>query len=652
MVEIKPSRINVLGAVLVLLFSALGVRLWFLQLGGAASAQARVESNATRTIPIAPPRGRILDVKGRILAENRLTTAILVSRSLPKSRHDEVFDNLAVLLDTTRSVIERRWNDSEFSPFESVPVALDVSTEAVVWVAEHREQFPNVEVATIAQRVYPYGTVASHVLGYVGRINTDELRLRKDQGYHPDDYIGKYGIESSYESQLRGTPGFDRIEVDRTGRVGRRIEHADPVPGRDVQLHIDIELQQGVDEDLNEAIKVARASEDRESAGVPFYKAPGGAVVVYDADTGAIEAMSSNPAFAPSDFVQGISEAKYAKKYGDANKETNFSPLLNRATEAGYSPGSTFKLITALAALADPINPLDPDELRPSPKYVQYGGPQFRFYNDGKVAHGDINLSTALRVSSDTYFYELGKKFWDEGRPDGTANGDWSKGEQIQKTAREYGMGAPSLIDLPQDGSGLVPDAKWQRDTSKANGTDPAWLGGYNVQIAVGQYEMRLTPLQLAVAYGMFANGGTRYAPRIGAALLENGEKVVQTYEPRVLSTAKVPKEFSEPIIEGLTGVVRDGDGTASPAFRGFPFEQFPVWGKTGTIQKEGKQPSASFAGVITIDGKQKVVVAYLEQAGYGGYIAAPLVRRVMERMVGITDLTEIRYIRGSGSGY
>ncbi len=641
-----------LSLLTVLLFSSLGVRLWFLQVGGAAAAQARVERNATRAINISPPRGRILDINGKVLAENRMATVVFVSRKLPDRQRTEVFDRLAELLDTTRSAIEKRWNDSEFAPYESVPVATDVSTETVVWIAEHRDDFPHVAVESVPLRVYPYGTVAAHVIGFVGRINQGELAARKGQGYDPSDYLGKYGIEASYESQLRGTPGVERIEVNRLGEAGRRVERIEPTPGRDVRLHLDIEVQRGVDEDLAKAIMVARAAEDREQdTGLPFYEADGGAVVVYDAGTGAIEAMSSFPTFEPSDFVSGISTSEYARKYGDANKDVNKSPLLNRATEAGYSPGSTFKLITALAAMADPTNPLDPDQLRPSPRYVEYGGREFRFFNDGKVSHGDIDLATALRVSSDTYFYALGKEFWDEGRPEGTTTGDWSKGEQIQNTARAYGLGSLSLIDLPQDGAGLVPDAEWQKDSAKVNGTDPAWLGGYNVQLAVGQYEMRLTPLQLAVSYGTFANGGTRYAPHIAGEILENGDEAVQEYPPRVLSTTPVPKSFSEPIIEGLTGVVTAGDGTAAPAFRGFPFDQFPVWGKTGTIQKIGKQPAASFAGVITINGEQKVVAAYLEQSGYGGYIAAPLVRRVMERLAGIEELTEIRFVRGS-NGY
>ncbi|MGB2757661.1 MAG: penicillin-binding transpeptidase domain-containing protein [Acidimicrobiia bacterium] len=650
MAEVKTSRVNVLSAVTLILFSALGMRLWFLQVGGSSAAAARVVANATRTIAIAPPRGRILDVQGRVLAENQLTTVIEVARDVPATERNGLFDRLAVVLDTTRSSIERKWNDAQYSRYRAVPIATDVSTDMVVYIAEHSDQFKYVHVASYPQRVYPYGDIASHVLGYIGRINEGELKLRPGQGYSPDDFIGKYGIEASYETQLRGTAGFDRIEVDRTGQVGRRIAHKDPIPGYDVKLHIDIGLQKGLEEDLDTAITVARASEDRELGGT--YAADGGAVVVYDAESGAIDAIASNPVFDPADFVRGISTAEFNTKYGDANKDTNHAPMLNRATEAGYSPGSTFKLITAVAAMSDPISPLDPKELRPSPRYVEYGGREFRFYNDGKVAHGNIDLATALTVSSDTYFYVLGKEFWDEGIANGGGDGDWSKGEQLQQTARSFGFGSPSLVDVPQDGAGLVPDAKWQAETAKVNGTNPAWLGGYNVQIAVGQYEMRSTPLQLAVAYGTFANGGKRYAPQLAAALVENGDTVVRRYAPRVLGAVDVPKKFSDPVIEGLTGVVQNGNGTAAPAFRGFPFAQFPVWGKTGTIQKAGKQPAASFAGVITIDGKQKVVVAYLEQAGYGGYIAAPLVRRVMERLAGIEDLTTIRFVRGSGTGY
>lgn len=649
MAEVKTSRVNVLSAITMLLFSALGLRLWFLQVGGSRAATERVVANATRTIPIAPPRGRILDVKGRVLAENQMVTALEVSRDLPEAKKNAVFDELAILLDTTRAKLEKRWDDPQYSRYEAVPVATDVSTDAVVYVAEHSDRFPNVVVASYARRTYPLGDIASHIIGYVGRINESEFSQRAGQGYAPDDFIGKYGIESSYESQLRGTPGYDRIEVDRTGHVGRRVAHVDPVPGLDVQLNLDITLQKGVEADLERAIQVARAAEDREGTVLKNYEADGGAVVVYDATTGAIDALASNPVFSPSDFVEGISSADFAKKYGDANRATNHSPLLNRASEAGYSPGSTFKLFTAMAALKDG---LDPAQKRPDPAYLEFGGREFRFYNDGRVSHGEVDLPFALTVSSDTYFYQLGMDFWKEGLAGGGEKGDWSKGEQIQNAARSFGLGRPSLIDLPQDGSGLVPDAKWQAATAKARGTDPAWLGGYNVQIAVGQYEMQTTPLQLAVGYGIFANGGTHYAPQLAKQLMRNGKDVERTFAPRSLGTVDVPKAFSDPIIAGLTGVVENGNGTAVSAFRGFPFGQIPFYGKTGTVQKQGKEPSAAFVGVATIDGKPKVIAVYLEQAGYGGDIAAPLARRVAERLGGITELTAIRYQRDQGHNY
>ena len=617
-------RLSIVGIVVVSLFSALFARLWYLQVMDTNTFQALATQNRVRTVYEPAPRGRILDRQGRPLVENRGYQAITVTR-LEVQDKPEVVTRLAALLAISPTELERRIADRRYSPYKPVPVAEDVPEDVVVYLREHSADFPGVAAAAVAERTYPNGALAAHVLGYVGEINDKELAKREGAGYRLGDDIGKSGVEQTFESDLRGTPGKTRLEVDASGKVLLpALSSTPPRQGNDVQLTIDLDVQALAEDSLAKGLEAARGQHDRNTG--KGFVAPAGAVVVLDPRDGALLALASNPAFNPADFVNGIKPETFAALQDPAN----YYPLTNRAIQGQYAPGSTFKLFTALGALRTGL-------LAPNTTFVDEGSYRLRscrgdkcvFRNAGSRAYGRVNLAQALTVSSDAFFYDIGANFW--------FNGGANR-EAIQAAARDLGLGARTDIPLAGEAKGRIPDPaqrkKANEDYPKAfpNGN---WYAGDNVNLSIGQGDTAVTPLQLANAYAAFANGGTVLKPRIGARVLQPDGEPVREVVPESTSKVDLDPNHRSAVLEGLRGSISRPEGTGAGAFAGFPLDTFPVAGKTGTAQVVGKQDTALFVAFAPADAPQYVVAVVMEEAGFGGAVAAPVARRIMTGLAG-----------------
>lgn len=622
-------RLGVLGIVAVSLFAALFARLWYLQVLASPDLRVTAEANRVRVVAEQAPRGRILDRNGTVLVDNRISVVVTVDRRALEDtgRRGEVLARLAAELThygkpMTLAQLDTRLSDVRFSPYTPVPVAEDVSEELLVYLSEHRTAFPGVAVEPKAVRAYPFGSLAAHVLGYVGPITGDELAAQesKEKTYQQGDEIGKSGIERVYEDDLRGVPGERRLEVDAAGNTVRELSYRPPVAGDDVVLTLDANIQGLTEQALKNGLADAHA---RRLENGTYPLAPAGASVVLDPKTGSVLALASFPTYDPSSFVNGIDSGEWAALQDPAN----YAPLNDRAIQGQYAPGSTFKLITAYAALKSGL--IVPETTISDPGYYRLNpckGETCTFYNAGSRPYGRVDLRRGITVSSDVYFYTIGGSLFfrrDE------------FGDPIQDAARQFGLGTESGVPLPYEQDGFVADPASKAARHDANPTafpDGTWRGGDNVNIAIGQGDMLVTPLQLANAYATFANGGTLYSPNVASEVRRGGtDQVVRRLEPRVQRTVDLPPTIRQPILDGLLGVTTQPGGTARAVFGGFPNDTWPVAAKTGTAEVTGKDDTAVFAAFGPAYDPQYVVVTMMEQSGFGGVAAAPVVRRILE---------------------
>ncbi len=638
-------RLGIVAIVAVSLFAALFARLWYLQVLAAPDYQVAARANQQRVIVEQAPRGRILDRTGIVLVDNRTSIVVTVDNQqlndLSDSDRSAMINRLAGELTafgvaTTVEQLEKRLVDVRFSPYTPVPVAQDVPEELEVYLKEHKELFPGVDVVAKSVRAYPYGSLAAHVIGYVGPITGDELDARKDRRdkpYELGDEIGKSGVERTYEDELRGTPGRRVLEVDAAGNTIRQLSSRAPIPGNDVQLTIDLHVQAVAEQALAEELEHTRGRPIRNGPPAP---APAGSVVVINPNDGSLVAMASYPTYDPAQFVNGIDSNEWAALQDPAGH----APLNNRAIQGEYAPGSTFKLITATAGLRSGLitaqsSITDTGAYRLNP----CKGDTCVFHNAGSESHGRINLPKAITVSSDVYFYDLGARFF--------FNQD-QFGDAIQDTARDLGLAARTGVPLPSEHDGYIPDAANKQARHDANPEafpDERWRAGDNVLTAVGQGDVLVTPLQLANAYATFANGGTLYSPNIASRILSPGatppdERVVTTIGTRVIRQVALPPEVRDPILQGLIGVTTKVGGTARAVFSGFP--AWTVAAKTGTAQVHGKSDTALFAAFAPAEAPQYLAVAVMEESGFGGVAAAPLIRRILEPLADPTRMPEV----------
>ena len=627
-------RLSFLGLLALIAFGALVARLWFLQVLSSEEFEAQARTNTVRVLYESAPRGRVFDRNGNVLVDNRESLVVTVDRFTYDTEFDEEEQEELVLRLATEISragrltkvfeINDALDDSRYGPLDAVPVADDVTENFEIVLAERSDEFPGVGTVVRSVRAYPYGDLAAHVLGYVSLLNEDQYELVADdpKTYRRNDEIGQTGVEASFESVLRGTPGFTRLEVDNVGDPVAVLEQVDPIAGADVHLTLDIDIQALAEKELLAGLAEARQQEPDEPED-PKFNAPGGALVVLDPNGSEVLALASYPTYSPSEFVNGFSEDRWAQLQ-DPN---NHQPLHNRALAGIYPPGSTFKLFTAYAAMnggvIGPRGVLDVRTLYEDagiyvvPSCEEDVIASCTFRNAEEAIYGPVDLIRAITVSSDVYFYYLG---------DTMDRADRFDREGIQRAARLFGFGAPSGIALSGEGVGRVPSP------SAAEAAGEPWRTGDSIVLAIGQGVLGATPLQLANGYAAFANGGTLYAPKM-VSRVENpvtGE-VVQAFDDRVLNQVYMPNSIRVPILEGLLGVTADLEGTAHSAFFGFPLEEWPVAGKTGTAEVVGKADNSLFAAFGPNPNPEYVVVAIMEESGFGASVAAPAVRRVLE---------------------
>ena len=640
--ELAGRRLGVLAFVAIAMFAALAGRLYFLQVMTAEQFEAEVAGNRVREIYTEAPRGRILDRDGDVLAGRRQSLVVTIDwvtlRELEADVRADVFEDVALELSDAgvkvkASRIEQLFAQAIDQTVKPTIIADDIGEE--LWVRIGEASLPGIDVERRWVRTYPYGAIGAHIIGYTGSVRDQEradgLNAESDKFYFPGDEVGIAGLEQTYESILRGTPELVRVEVDAQNRVVRTIEVVqEAVPGSDVQLSLDIDFQYAAEQILADELTQARLREPKGSNPLPQV-ADAGSLVAVNVD-GSILALASTPTFDPRDFIFGISNGLW-------NELSNRSdvPLLDRAVRASYPPGSTFKPFVALAALESGARGeftrwndegvyvltscLDPDD--------RDAGCTKR--NAGGVVMGPVELREAMERSSDTYFYSLGETFW--------VQQDTYGRTVIQDTAERFGFGLRPDVDLPAQSSGLMPTPEQRIETW---GEDARWFPGDNTNIAIGQGEVQASPLQLANAYAMLANGGTRYEPRLGASIID-ADGTVTTIEPVIAAQEVLDPTFLRALNDGMAAVVDPGlgtgRGTGIRAFNDYPHANFRVIGKTGTAQVNNRADYALFASYAPFPNPEYAVVAILEQAGFGGDAAAPAVRRFYEMLFGLVPV-------------
>jgi penicillin-binding protein 2 len=640
-----PSRPNlrmaVIGLVFLALFATMVLRLWSLQVIGQKSATAAVNQNQIRTVAVPAARGQILDRSDRVLVGNQVEEQIVLSR-YEASTNPSIIAKVAALVGQTPAQISAALKDSQYSVYQPVPVLTGAPMATIQYLDEHQAEFPGVSVQQTTVRTYPQGgTTASHVLGYVGAITAAQLKDSPNAGYSPSSQVGQSGLEDSYEQYLKGVDGKDELSVNAQDQVVSTLHKSEPEEGDILVTNIDTDLQKAVQADLAADILADRNTKDTTTKLYPA--ATEGAAIVMNVDTGAVLAMASYPTYDLNDWVGGISQATYAALSNGCTSAAAGCALDNYAIEGLYTPGSTFKLVTATAALQDGLinantNIDDTGKFTVPGCNAQDAAAGCVFNDDEATGAGYVSVSDALTISDDYFFYTLGDDFYNESKQYGET--------PIQNVADQYGLDQVTGVDLPNESQGRV-DSQAERvllhKESPTGFPDTTWYAGDNIEMAFGQGATVVTPIELADAYATFADGGTRHQPQIGAALVNpSNDKVVKTVKPKVTGHVSLPPNVYNPILQGLEGVVESG--TAAAAFQDyahFSLGQFQIAGKTGTADHCAgacdlgtDEPNAWFVAFGPEPNPQYVVAVVVQDGGYGAQAAAPAVMNIFNYLV------------------
>jgi penicillin-binding protein 2 len=602
-------RLRVMGVLVAALFSLMFVRLWYLQVLDTKGFAQAVTQSRVRELEVPAPRGLVLDRSGDVMVGNQVTEDITLSR-VAAQQHPEVVEQLAALLGIAPAQIQADLSNVQYSLYEPVPVMESAPISDVLYIGEHSSQFPGVSATADTTRTYPMGQTGVQMLGYVGEITGQELSANKSRGYQLGDLFGQSGLEYQYQSALRGRPGVKRVEVNAQGQVVGTLGQTQPSSGEDLVTNIDGGLEQTLQQALDAQIASLHGSSTE------------GAAVALDPQTGAVLALVSSPTYDPTWWYPAMTTAHYQQISADGS-------LNDWAIQGLYTPGSTFKLATATAALQDglitPGTPFD-DTGTFTISGCKAGAPGCATYHDNEgEAGGVINVTQALTISSDDFFYNLGVNFWN-------ARGQYGE-TPIQDAANALGYGEVTGIDLPYespyarvDSPAVVAKEHAQDPTDYPNGS---WFTGNNLELAFGQGGTVITPIEQAVAFATFANGGTRYAPEIGAGLVDpSSGRVVQSIGPKVTGHVSYSAANYKAMLDGFEGVVNSPSGTAYQDFQGFPLSSFPLAGKTGTATVQEKQPNSWFVGWGPVNDPQYLIAVVIQGGGYGSQAAAPVVRQ------------------------
>jgi penicillin-binding protein 2 len=652
-------RLLVLYVLAAAMLISLGGRLWYLQVMNNTAFTKLAAANQTRNVIVPAVRGQILDDVGNRLVTNK--TALVVSVDMMNLSQQPggaapVLHRLAPLLGMSYTLLQQKtrlctkgvpqpcWAGS---PYQPIPVAQNVSPRIALQVMEQQRKFPGItaQVQPVIQYPQPNGANPAQVLGYLQPITPEEIKSRHlpVTGFSGVDLVGQAGLEAQYDSQLRGRAGTQVVSVNAAGDVTGTVSQTPPVNGDDLVTSINAPIQTVAQNALDGAIARSRASGNNPNQGA--------AIVM--TTTGRVVAMASYPDYNPGVWTGGITQKQFNALFGKASGQ----PIINWTTQGQYAPGSTFKVTSTAAAVANGY-PLY--GLYDCPGSVTIAG--HTFGNDGEPSLGAMTFNEALVQSCDTVYYNLGYNMYLHDNQ--WANSRKSANTPVQKMqAMElaWGFGRTTGVDLPEESTGTIPTRKWLYYLWKDNAhTGQNWckngrqFGTYVQQIewqdcqsgyvwepgqaaiaAIGQGYVTVTPLQLANAYVALANGGTLYSPRIGEALVSpTTGKVVKQINPPVIRHLPVSRGTLAYIRKALAGVVTQG--TAAGAFGGFPLDRVCVAGKTGTAQLFGKNATSVFASFAPCDHPKYVVLVMVPDSGYGADVAAPAVRQIWDGIYGL----------------
>lgn len=588
------ARARLLYGVLILVFLGLTARLTFLQIIQGERYTFLSENNRIRIKRIPGTRGMVFDHQGQLLIDSRPSFDLLFVPEDSEEPENTLRRLARYLGRDEKELLAVLEEDKKRPAFEEVILGRDVDWSTVVAVESHQLDLPGITLRTRPRRSYANGSMAAHVLGYMGEIGSKQLKLLKDQGYTVGDEIGQYGLERRWEEVLRGQSGGQQVEVDALGRRVRVLHEVPDVPGYTVNLTLDRELQETAFEALN---------------------GKEGTLVALDVQNGAILAMASTPAFDPNVFARGIKAEEWRGLVQD-----RLRPLSNRAIQGQYPPGSTFKIIMAIAGLEEGV--LDPEATINDPGFYNFGNRAFRDWK--KEGHGTVNLHKAIVQSCDVYFYQLGPRIGID---------------RIAKWARAFGLGDKTGLALDDERTGLVPDTEWKRKRYRQ-----PWYPGETVSIGIGQGYLTVTPLQLANMMAAVANGGTLYRPRLVSRVESVDGATVREYGPEKIRTIDIKPETLERIRKALADVVKAPGGTGGAARSNL----VEIAGKTGTAQvvemKGGyvkteqltyfNRDHAWFVSYAPVENPKIAVVVLVEHGGHGGDAAAPLAKKVIEKYI------------------
>ena len=586
-------RVDIATAVAIFFIALLIVRLWYLQIHRGDDYAKLSESNRIRAQDLNAPRGNILDRHGQIIVTNRPCFNIVwVREDAPNP--EEVLKKLSRILREDISVLLERIRSSADHP-RYMPFRLkeDIDWRTLVYIENHRLDLPGVRIEVLPNRDYLHGNLASHLIGYLGEINQNELDKHPDANYNPGDQMGKQGIEKLYEKYLRGEKGRKYLEVDSHGFEQKQIRTKEPLPGDDLQLTIDIELQKTAENAM---------------------KNKAGAVVAMDVSTGKLLVLASTPPLQLEEFIGGISTKAWKSML-----ENPMHPLINKTIQGQYPPGSTYKIITALAALNEGVA---------TPETIVYCNGSYSFGNRKygcwkKQGHGPVNLRRALKESCDVYFYQMGQKLGVE---------------TLAHYAQNLGLGNKTGITLENEKAGLAPTDAWKRKRHKE-----AWQEGETLSVAIGQGFNLATPLQICQMTAAIANGGTLYRPQLLETITDPEGHKVKPFEPIIDGHSLGRPEQFALIRDALKAVVNEQHGTGGDA----RLKHISIGGKTGTAQvihlskyKDADEKDipykyrdhAWFTSFAPTENPEIAVTVLVEHGGHGGSVAGPVAKDIIEQ--------------------
>jgi penicillin-binding protein 2 len=638
-------RVALIGSFALAMFAILFFRLWFLQVLSGDQYLAQAKTNRVRDVAIPAPRGRMLDRSGSVLVDSKRAIAVQIAPpdlpvplqpayvDHPPVKDARLYNRLAGVLGmpTARKkcqvpgfgvprlspvacLVAQQY---ALLPYANVTIAKDVPNPVLFYLQERQDQFPGVNVQPVWLRTYPLNDLAAQLFGTIGPISPQEVKEKRFRGVSQQATIGQSGLEWTYDNYLRGGDGADQVQVDALGRFTGYLTQRKPVAGHDLRLSLDVKLQRAGEQALQQSI----------NNNPP---ASGGAFVALNPQNGEVYAMGSNPTFNPNIFTKPVSYATYQQLN---NPSSNF-PLINRAIQSAGPTGSTFKPITSTAALQSGAWNLS-DSYDDTGQFCVSG--QCR-HNAGGAVDGVLDIVNALRVSSDDFFYNLGA----------LTNADpvtHPNGGALQQWAHQYGIGRKTGIDVGGEVAGNLPSPRWRANINKlelqcerkrhvpscgvADGRP--WSIGDNINLAVGQGDVQVTPLQLAVAYSAIANGGTIVRPHIGLDVQQPDGTVLQRIDPPPARHVNIDSSYLDAIRQGLHDAAQTAGGTSDDVFGNFPQQ---VYGKTGTAQYNGQQDYSWYACFVPswATGTPIVVVVWIEQGGFGAAAAAPAAREILSQ--------------------